>query len=315
MAGKYINSKVMFWFGLVLFTLISTQAFAALDAGALGGVFDEWYGTARDAVVESGPSWLLKLLVFVLIIIVFRILSSITARVVRRAVTMSKMNFSELLQEFFVKLTSNLVFLFGLLVALSQIGVELGPVLAGFGIAGFVVGFALQDTLSNFASGMMILIYRPYDVGDVVEAGGVSGKVENMNLVSTTIATFDNQKLVVPNQKIWGDVIRNVNAAPERRVDMTFGIGYADDIAKAEAILDDIIGGHELVLADPAPTIKLHNLGDSSVDFIVRPWSKSEDYWTVYWDVTKAVKERFDAEGISIPFPQRDVHVYQETTG
>ena len=203
--------------------------------------------------------------------------------------------------------------LLGILIALSQLGIQLAPLLAGFGIVGFIMGFALQDTLSNFASGVMVLVYRPFDVGDIIEAGGVMGKVSEMSLVSTTILTFDNQKLVVPNNKIWGDVIRNVTAQRVRRVDMTFGIGYSDDISHAERILTDIVVSHEHVLKDPEPVIKLHNLGDSSVDFVVRPWVKTENYWNVYWDITRRVKEGFDEEGISIPFPQRDVHLHQES--
>jgi len=204
------------------------------------------------------------------------------------------------------------VLLLGILIALSQLGIQLAPLLAGFGIVGFIMGFALQDTLSNFASGVMVLVYRPFDVGDIIEAGGVTGKVSEMSLVSTTVLTFDNQKLVVPNNKIWGDVIRNVTAQRVRRVDMTFGIGYSDDISDVERILTDIVVSHEHVLKDPEPVIKLHNLGDSSVDFVVRPWVKTENYWDVYWDITRRVKERFDEEGISIPFPQRDVHLYQD---
>jgi small conductance mechanosensitive channel len=203
----------------------------------------------------------------------------------------------------------------GLFIALSQLGLEIGPLLAGVGVAGFIVGFALQETLSNFAAGLMILIYQPFDVGDSVEAGGVSGKVGQMSLVSTTILTFDNQKLIVPNNKIWGDVIRNRMSETTRRVDMVFGIGYADDVDRAERVLRDIVKSHELTLADPEPTIQLNNLGDSSVDFIVRPWTKTDDYWKVYWDVTREVKRCFDAEGISIPFPQRDVHVYNYPSG
>jgi small conductance mechanosensitive channel len=137
------------------------------------------------------------------------------------------------------------------------------------------------------------------------------GSVKAMNLVSTTIATWDNQKLVVPNSKIWGDVIRNITAEPHRRVDMTFGIAYADDIDQAESVLWDIVKHHELVLEEPAPVIRLHTLGESSVDFVVRPWANTGDYWTVYWDITRAVKKRFDQEGITIPFPQRDVHLIQ----
>jgi small conductance mechanosensitive channel len=156
------------------------------------------------------------------------------------------------------------------------------------------------------------MIFRPYDVGDVVNAGGVTGKVGGMNLMSTTVKTFDNQKIIVPNNKIWGDVITNVTAQRERRVDMVFGIGYDDDIGKAEAVLREIVAGHPKVLKDPEPTIQLHELGDSSVNFVVRPWSATADYWDVYWDITRSVKERFDQEGISIPFPQRDVHLYHE---
>ncbi|MFA0730340.1 mechanosensitive ion channel family protein, partial [Vibrio sp. 10N.222.48.A4] len=192
----------------------------------------------------------------------------------------------------------------------SQIGIELAPLLTGFGVAGVIIGFALQDTLSNFASGLMILIYRPYDVGDMVKVAGVQGTVKDMSLVSTTVQTIDNQRLVIPNNKIWGDVINNITAERVRRVDMVFGIGYSDDIDKAKSVLNDIILAHPLVLKKPEHMIKLHTLNTSSVDFVVRPWVKTDDYWEVYWDVTETVKKRFDEEGITIPFPQRDVHVY-----
>jgi small conductance mechanosensitive channel len=275
------------------------------------GLLQGWLGSAKDWVIENGPRWVFKLIVFVLILMAFKFLAGIVKRLVRKMITASKLNLSQLLRNQIEFFSGKVVMFLGLLVALSQLGIQLGPVLAGLGIAGFVVGFALQDTLSNFASGMMILIYRPYDVGDAVEAGGVMGTVKAMNLVSTTITTWDNQKLVVPNSKIWGDVIRNITAEPNRRVDMTFGIAYADDIDHAENVLWDIVKSNELVLTDPEPVIRLHTLGESSVDFIVRPWARTADYWTVYWDITRAVKKRFDAEGISIPFPQRDVHLIQ----
>jgi len=192
------------------------------------------------------------------------------------------------------------------------VGISLAPMLAGLGVAGFIVGFALQDSLGNFAAGAMILIYRPFDVDDLVEVPGASGLVKKMNLVSTTITTLDNQTLVVPNSKIWGDVIKNVTAQKVRRVDLEIGIGYGDDIEHAERVLVEIVNGHEKILAKPEPKIKLHTLADSSVNFIVRPWTKTDDYWDVYWDILREVKLRFDREGISIPFPQRDVHVYSE---
>jgi small conductance mechanosensitive channel len=160
----------------------------------------------------------------------------------------------------------------------------------------------------------MILLYRPYDVGDLIDVGGVYGKVDKMSLVSTSISTLDNQMIVVPNNKIWGDVIKNVTAQDKRRIDMVFGIGYSDDITRAEEVLNEILKSHDKILDDPEPVVRLHTLNDSSVDFVVRPWVKIDDYWDVYWDVTKTVKLRFDEEGISIPFPQRDVHVYNSAT-
>ena len=173
----------------------------------------------------------------------------------------------------------------------------------------------LQDTLANFAAGVMILAYRPYDVGDMIEcAAGVFGKVSHMSLVSTTILTIDNQTKIVPNGKIWGDVITNVTAQRERRVDLLFGIAYEDDIAHAEQVMWSVVQEHPKILSDPEPVVKLHELGDSSVNFVVRPWVLRDDYWDVYWDLTREVKLRFDREGISIPFPQRDVHFYPAQT-
>jgi small conductance mechanosensitive channel len=158
----------------------------------------------------------------------------------------------------------------------------------------------------------MIMIYRPFDVGDIINAGGVLGKVQSLTLVSTVITTFDNQRMVVPNKSVWGDVINNVTAEDKRRVDLVFGIGYDDDIPKAQRILMEIVTSHDLTLKDPDPVVRVHALGESSVDFVCRPWCKTDDYWTVHWDITEAVKRRFDEEGISIPFPQRDVHFYPQ---
>jgi small conductance mechanosensitive channel len=170
-----------------------------------------------------------------------------------------------------VSLVSNAVLFVGLLVGLSQLGLELGPVLAGLGVAGFIVGFALQDSLANFAAGMMILGYRPFDVGDLIEAGGVFGTVDHMSLVSTTILTIDNQTLIVPNGKIWGDVIKNVTHQSMRRVDMKFSVSYADDVEHAEKVLLEILTSHAMVLKDPEPEARLHELGENAMIFIVRP--------------------------------------------
>ncbi len=280
-----------------------------LDLEVAGRLAQRAVQRVKDWAGENAASVLAQGLAFLAILFVFRILARVVGRLAERSISSSKLQLSQLLEKMFVSLASKGVMVIGILVALSQLGIQIGPMLAGLGIAGFVIGFALQDTLSNFAAGMLILVYRPFDVDDVIEAGAVMGKVSAMSLVSTTILTFDNQTLVVPNNKSWGDVIRNVTAQKVRRVDLVFGIGYEADIPHAEQVLHAIVKEHPKVLEEPEPTIKLHNLGDSSVDFIVRPWAKTEDYWDVYWDVTREVKMRFDREGISIPFPQRDVHL------
>ena len=286
-------------------------SFFSLDA--MGTVLKDSWLSMKDALEGNVPDITFRLFLFVLVLVIFRILSRITRRVVKAASDRSSLDMSALLKRILVSTSGGAVMAIGVLMALSQIGVSLAPMLAGLGVAGFIVGFALQDSLSNFAAGAMILIYRPFDVDDFVEVTGASGLVKKMNLVSTTITTFDNQTLVVPNSKIWGDVIKNVTAQKERRVDLEFGIGYGDDIEHAERVLHDVVYSHEKVLKHPEPNIKLHTLGDSSVNFVVRPWVKTEDYWDVYWDIMREVKLRFDREGISIPFPQRDVHLHTET--
>ncbi len=283
-----------------------------LNPAVAFGLLGDWLGGIGDWFMENGPRLLIQLLLFVAIILAFRFLAKLGQKVVTRALDASGVQMSRLLRQMIISVTRGLIMIFGVLVALSQMGISVGPLLAGLGVAGFIIGFALQDTLANFASGLMILLYRPFDVGDLVDTGGVFGKVQDMSLVNTTILTVDNQTLVVPNSKIWGDVIKNVTAQNIRRVDMVFGIGYADDIPKAEGILEDIVKHHDKVLEDPAPVVKLHELGESSVNFVVRPWVKRDDYWDVYWYITREVKMRFDDEGVSIPFPQRDVHVYTE---
>ncbi len=286
-----------------------------LDREVAGGLIEQRFADARGWLQNNASGLIFRALTFLLILLGFWVIARIARGAVRRGLERVDLDMSSLAKEFFVKSTGRLIMLIGVIIAIAQLGIEIAPLLAGLGIAGFVVGFALQDTLSNFASGIMILVYRPYDVGDAIEAGGVIGSVSKMNLVSTMILTFDNQLLVVPNNKIWGDVIRNITNQEMRRVDMTFGIGYSDDIAEAERVLTEIVTNHEKTLEDPAPVIRLHELGDSSINFVVRPWSKTNDYWDVYWDVTREVKRRFDAEGISIPFPQRDVHVYHDDVG
>jgi small conductance mechanosensitive channel len=265
------------------------------------------------ASAEGGLLWLKRILLFFFIVLVFWILAALIGKALKKAVVRIE-GASELLKDFIVKVTRKIIFIVGFVVALSMLGINIGPLLAAIGAAGFIVGFALQGTLSNFAAGIMILIYRPFDVGDLVDIADTSGTVDAMTIVSTTLKTIDNQIVVLPNNMIWGDKIINITGSDLRRVDMVFGIGYSDDIAKAQSILEDILLKHEAVLKDPEPIVKVHELADSSVNFAVRPWTKTDDYWDVYWDITRSVKERFDAEGVSIPFPQRDVHMHQVST-
>ncbi len=262
----------------------------------------------------GGLRWLRNIVFFLLTLLAFYGLAYFLGKITWKTVSASK-RFSDLMKNFFVNAVRRIVMLIGIIVALSMLEIDIGPLIAGLGVAGFIIGFALQGTLSNFASGLMILIYRPYDVGQIIKAAGVKGIVDSMNLVSTTIKTFDNQIVVIPNGEIWGGVITNVTGSDTRRVDMVFGISYTDDTSKAAKILEDIVSKHELVLKEPEPIIRLHELADSSVNFVCRPWVKTGDYWTVYWDVTRTVKERFDTEGVSIPFPQQDVHIYKTTEG
>ena len=275
------------------------------DVGGLSRRIEAWV-VSPDGGVKLGTN----ILLFLVILLAAKIVASIVSGVIRRM--LSKVNKgSELLRDFLANITGQTIFIIGLVVALGRLGINTGPLLAAIGAAGFVIGFALQGTLSNFAAGVMILLYRPYDIGDVVTAGGVTGKVQAMTLVSTTLVTGDNQVIIVPNGSIWGSTITNVTGNDTRRVDMSFGIGYSDDIDQAERVLTEIVTSHPKVLAEPAPVVKLNQLADSSVNFVVRPWARTSDYWDVLFDVHREVKKRFDAEGIGIPFPQMDVHVHQ----
>jgi small conductance mechanosensitive channel len=289
---------------------ITTDVF---EVGVLTNLLLGWGQTLWKIVIEDGPNLVFKILLFLLIVFGFNKLAGFVQKIIEHGLEKSHLELSELLRRMVVSMVKNIIIVLGVLIALSQVGISLGPLLAGLGVVGFIVGFALQDSLSNFAAGMLILIYRPFDVGDLIEAGEISGRVSHMSLVNTTVLTLDNQTIVVPNNKIWGDVVKNVTAQSMRRIDMVFGISYTDDIPHTERVLQEIIDAHEKVLADPKPIVRLNELADSSVNFVVRPWVKMDDYLEVYWDITRAVKMRFDEEGISIPFPQRDVHMYSQS--
>jgi len=271
------------------------------------GLLRAWWGRFVEFLFAKAPQWLFQGVLIVLTFLGFRALSNLVRRAVRRAVRYS--TFSELMRSTIVRMSASAVMLIGFFVILTQLGVQVAPLLAGLGIAGFAVGLAMQSTLANFAAGGMILGNQPFDIGDDIEVAGISGIVKRMTLVSTTVLTYDNQTLIIPNSTVWGGVIRNRTAQPTGRVDLTFSVDYGDDIEKAERALNEIVAAQEDVLKDPAAVIKLHQLADSSVNFVVRVWTRKERYWDVYWALTRAVKLRFDQDGITIPFPQRELHV------
>lgn len=248
----------------------------------------------------------------IVILIVGWWLAGRVSALVRKALSRSK-HVDATLEGFFASLVRYAIIIFTIIAVLNQFGVQTTSFIAVLGAAGLAIGLALQGTLSNIAAGVMLLIFRPFQVGDFIDGGGVTGTVKSISLFITEMATPDNVKIIVPNADLWGTAIKNFSANPKRRVDFVFGIGYSDDINKASKEILAIVGKDERVDAEPAPMCVVGNLGDSSVDLTVRVWCNAADYWGIKFDTTKAVKERFDKVGISIPFPQRDVHMIADT--
>jgi len=272
------------------------------DAKTLISWAMDWL-TSEDGGIALAKNAAIIALSFLALVIVARLVRKLVRRWIGHVP-----NISDLLQAFIVGIIYWIVLAIGLMLVLSGLGVDVTPLFALFGGASIIAAFAMQDSLSNLASGLMIMISRPFDVGDYVDVGGVAGTVKSTNIFATTVTTPDNQVIVIPNKNVWGNVITNVTASDTRRVDLVFGISYDDSIPEALQVLEQAVEAHPLVLKDPAPTVRVNELADSSVNLICRPWVKTADYWTVYWDLTRYVKELFDAAGISIPYPQQDVH-------
>ncbi len=260
-------------------------------------------------VQEYAVPWGLKILFALVIFYLGRMVVNTVIRVTRTLMLGRKMD--EILVSFLTSILRWVLLLFVVIAALSQLGIDTTSLVALLGAAGLAIGLSLQSSLGNFASGVMLIIFRPFTKGDFVEAAGTAGIVEKISIFTTTLTTPDNKEVIVPNGAVVGGNIVNFSARPTRRVDMVFGISYTDDIRRAKAVLEEIVNADSRVLKDPAPVVALGALAESSVNFVVRPWVKKEDYWAVLWDTNTAVKERFDAEGISIPFPQLDVHLEQ----
>ncbi len=254
--------------------------------------------------------WAINIALALLIFYVGRMMIKIVVKILRKLLARAKMD--EILVNFVSSIVKSLLLLFVVVAALDRLGVDTTSLIALLGAAGLAVGLALQGSLQNFAAGVMMIVFRPFRAGDYVEAGGTAGVVEAINIFSTTMRTGDNREIIVPNGSIYNGAITNYSARETRRIDMVFGISYGDDMRKAREIMQQVLDADERVLKDPAYTVAVSELGESSVNFVVRPWVKSGDYWAVRFDLTERIKLAFDENGISIPFPQMDVHMQKE---
>lgn len=251
-----------------------------------------------------------NVLVAILVLLIGYLIVTVVVRYIRHA--MNKANMTKLLVEFVSRVAKIMLLIVILLISISVLGIDVGAGLVSISVVfGFVIGFAFQDMLGNLAAGFMIALTKPFKVGDYVDAAGISGSIQHVGVSNTTLLTVDNKKVIIPNSKVWGDAITNYTAMNTRMIDLTVGISYDDNIGKAIKIASDIVKDHKNVLSDPAPLVATDELGDSSVNLIIRPWVNTSDYWPVKRELIKQIKEAFDDAGISIPYPQTDVHLYK----
>ena len=253
--------------------------------------------------------WGLKVIGALIVLIVGRMIAKSIRKGVKKALERGKMD--PTLIPFVSSLIYYMVMAFVLIAVLGMVGIQTASMIAVLAAAGLAVGLALQGTLANFASGVMLLVFRPFRTGDFIEAAGVSGAVDTVGIFSTTLNTPDNVRIVLPNSTVWGQTIKNYATNPTRRVDLVMGISYDDDIGTAMDTINRVLGDEPRLLKDPAPTVAVAELADSSVNIVVRPWCNKEDYWGVYFDLTRALKEQLETSGCSIPYPQTDVHLHK----
>ena len=267
-----------------------------------------------DTVVEwlqtEGVEFAIDLVAAIAIFLIGRILVGFVVRGLRAA--MRRHEVEKTLETFVGNLVRWALMVVVIIAAIAQVGIETTSLIAVFGAAGLAIGLALQGSLSNFAAGVLIVLFRPYRVGDWVEAAGISGTVEQVQILTTVLTTGDNKQVIVPNSQIMDSVITNYSANETRRIDLVIGVGYDDDIDKVRKTLEDLIAGDQRILTDPEPRIAVSELADSSVNFVVRPWTRTADYWGVRFDLMEAIKKRFDEENITFPFPQQDVHIIRD---
>jgi len=258
--------------------------------------------------VEFGMEYGIKLIAALAIFIIGKFIAKLI-----RKILMSigeKKNWDKSLTGFLSDITYFLMMTFIVIAAIGKLGVETNSFVAIIGAAGLAIGFALQGSLSNFAAGVMIIVFKPYKVGDYIEGGGVAGSVQSVQVFNTILKSPDNKTIIVQNAGMTGGNIINYSTEPERRIDMTFGIGYDDSIDKARNTISSVLNSENRILPNPTPMIVVSELADSSVNFAVRPWVTSADYWDVYFSLNEKIKKAFDEDGISIPYPQQDIHLH-----
>lgn len=277
----------------------------AVNLPDLGFSWDE----VMSVLKTSGVDFAINLITAIVIFYVGRMVVRLLTRGIRKVMERQKVD--KTLVTFVSNLVNMILLIVVIIAAIGALGVQTTSFIAVLGAAGLAIGLALQGSLSNFAAGVLIVFFRPYKVGDWVEAAGISGSVEEVQILTTVLKTGDNKRVIVPNAQIMDSVITNYSANNTRRVDMVIGVSYDDDLDKVRSTLQDIVAADERVLNEPACTIAVSALADSSVNFVVRPWVETSDYWTVMFDLTEVIKKRFDKEGISFPFPQQDVHLYK----
>lgn len=266
---------------------------------------EEWLPKVVELITFYGIKIIAALVVFIVGRWIAKGVEKLTARV------LTKRNVDPTIVSFVEHLVYIALITFVIIAALAQLGIQTTSFIAVIGAAGLAIGLALQGSLANFAAGFLMIIFRPFKAGDYIEGGGAVGTVEKIEVFTTTLKTVDNKVIIIPNAKMMGDNIINYSAKDTRRVDLDFGVSYGDDIDKVRKILADVVDKESRILKDPETMIIVKELADSSVNFQVRAWVKTSDYWGVYFDMIETVKKQFDAADISIPFPQRDVHVYE----
>lgn len=261
----------------------------------------------QETLTTYGIEYGTSLMGAVLIFIIGKLIAKLLVNFLKNGLQKSKVDKTLIL--FIGNIVYGLAMAFVVIAALGQLGIQTASLAAILAAAGLAVGLALQGSLSNFAAGVLVILFRPFKIGDFIEAGGATGTVEDISIFTTTIKTGDNKTIITPNSAVTSGNIVNYSTKKERRVDMVFGCGYDDDIKKVKKTLEDIVKSDKRILKDPAPTIAINELADSSVNFVVRPWVKSEDYWAVFFDMHEKVKLEFDKKGLSIPYPQQDLHI------